>query len=211
MTAPVTPAGHVDSAATTDMVAALILLRAALDGVALPLDVPGAEEHRVMRREMVDQLEDYVLPRLIQIEAPLLTVVGGSTGAGKSTLVNSLVGRRVTEPGVLRPTTRSPVLVHNPADDRQQRGLDLDQPGQDVVLELVDHLLAGHALLLDARGVQGERRGLERPPQPHQRGHHLGAVAGGPTGGRGARGVHRVGTTCPGKAIEGRTAPIRAT
>jgi energy-coupling factor transporter ATP-binding protein EcfA2 len=65
---------------------------------------------------MVDQLEDYVLPRLTQIDAPLLTVVGGSTGAGKSTLVNSLVGARVTEPGVLRPTTRSPVLVHNPAD-----------------------------------------------------------------------------------------------
>ena len=30
--------------------------------------------------------------------------------------MNSLVGKRVTEPGVLRPTTRSPVLVHNPAD-----------------------------------------------------------------------------------------------
>src|SRR3546814_6588198 len=65
---------------------------------------------------MVDQLEDYVIPRLMTIDAPLLTVVGGSTGAGKSTLVNSLVGQRVTEPGVLRPTTRSPVLVHNPAD-----------------------------------------------------------------------------------------------
>src|SRR3954454_17553241 len=65
---------------------------------------------------MVEQLEDYVLPRLIQIEAPLLTVVGGSTGAGKSTLGNSLVARRVPEPGVLRPTTRSPVLVPNPAD-----------------------------------------------------------------------------------------------
>ena len=68
------------------------------------------------RVEMIDQLEDYVLPRLVQIDAPLLTVVGGSTGAGKSTLVNSLVGTRVSEPGVLRPTTRSPVLVHNPAD-----------------------------------------------------------------------------------------------
>jgi predicted GTPase len=50
------------------------------------------------------------------IDAPLLAVVGGSTGAGKSTLVNSLVGSRVTTPGLLRPTTRSPVLVHHPAD-----------------------------------------------------------------------------------------------
>ena len=101
---------------TAEMIAALERLRVALNGVALPLDVPAAEEHRTTRGEMVDQLGNYVLPRLAQIEAPLLTVVGGSTGAGKSTLVNSLVGRRVTETGVLRPTTRSPVLVHNPAD-----------------------------------------------------------------------------------------------
>ncbi len=98
------------------MVTALVQLREALQRAALPLDLPGAEEHRALRDEMIDQLEDYVLPRLIQIDAPLLTVVGGSTGAGKSTLVNSLVGSKVTEPGVLRPTTRSPVLVHNPAD-----------------------------------------------------------------------------------------------
>ena len=113
--APV-PAPAELSSAGTEMVVALVGLREALAAVSLPLDVPGAEEHRTSRREMVDQLENYVLPRLVQIEAPLLTVVGGSTGAGKSTLVNSLVGRRVTAPGVLRPTTRSPVLVHNPAD-----------------------------------------------------------------------------------------------
>ena len=100
----------------TTMVTALVQLRAALDAASLPLDVPHADERRALRTELVDQLEDYVLPRLIQIDAPLLAVVGGSTGAGKSTLVNSVVGTRVTEPGVLRPTTRSPVLVHNPAD-----------------------------------------------------------------------------------------------
>ncbi|MGA9750050.1 MAG: dynamin family protein [Nocardioides sp.] len=104
------------SASTGAMVTALIQLRAALEAASLPLDVPRADEPRAARTAMIDQLEDYVLPRLIQIDAPLLAVVGGSTGAGKSTLVNSLVGARVTEPGVLRPTTRSPVLVHNPAD-----------------------------------------------------------------------------------------------
>ena len=98
------------------MITALVRLRGALQAARLPLDLPGVEEVRKDQREMVDQIEDYVLPRLIQIDAPLLTVVGGSTGAGKSTLVNSLVGTRVTEPGVLRPTTRSPVLVHNPVD-----------------------------------------------------------------------------------------------
>lgn len=98
------------------MVTALVRLHDALRAAALPLDVPGAAELRVVRQRLVDQLEDYVLPRQMAVEAPLLAVVGGSTGAGKSTLVNSLVGRRVTTPGLLRPTTRSAVLVHHPDD-----------------------------------------------------------------------------------------------
>jgi predicted GTPase len=101
---------------STKMLTSLVRLRGALQDTRLPLDVPDVEPGRASLTEMVDQLEDYVIPRLMTIDAPLLTVVGGSTGAGKSTLVNSLVGTRVTEPGVLRPTTRSPVLVHNPAD-----------------------------------------------------------------------------------------------
>jgi len=105
-----------NTVSTTEMINGLVRLREALLGAALPLDLPRVDEQRTARKEMIDQIEDYVLPRLMSIEAPLLTVVGGSTGAGKSTLVNSLVGKRVTEPGVLRPTTRSPVLVHNPAD-----------------------------------------------------------------------------------------------
>ena len=100
------------------MLTILIRLHEALQHARLPLEIADVEDARSLRTEIVSQLEDYVLPRLVQIDAPLLTVVGGSTGAGKSTLVNSIVGEMVTEAGVLRPTTRSPVLVHNPADAR---------------------------------------------------------------------------------------------
>ena len=96
------------SAGSTRMLTVLTRLRDALRGVRLPLEMPAVAEHRGHVAAMVDQLEDYVLPRLVQVDAPLLAVVGGSTGAGESTLVNSLVGERVSQPGVLRPTTRSP-------------------------------------------------------------------------------------------------------
>ena len=92
-------------------------LRSALEGVRLPLDLPDSAAAASTSRQIVAQLDDYILPRLGNLEAPLLAVVGGSTGAGKSTLVNSLIGRVVSQPGVIRPTTRSPVLVFNPQDE----------------------------------------------------------------------------------------------
>ena len=91
-------------------------LRDALGQVRMPLLVPGADAARGMAGSFTNQLDDYILPRLRDADAPLLAVVGGSTGSGKSTLVNRLVGTPVTTPGVLRPTTRHPVLVHNPVD-----------------------------------------------------------------------------------------------
>ncbi|MEU5050018.1 dynamin family protein [Streptomyces sp. NPDC021096] len=95
---------------------ALSALRDRVDAARFPLPLPGAARARRNRAELLAQLDDYLVPRLCAPEAPLLAVVGGSTGAGKSTLVNSLVGRRVTEAGVLRPTTRMPVLVCHPDD-----------------------------------------------------------------------------------------------
>jgi len=91
-------------------------LRSAIGGTAYPLVMPSAEEAQRVGAALVTQLDDYLLPRLARLDAPLLVVVGGSTGAGKSTLVNSLVRAPVSTAGVLRPTTRSPVLVSNPAD-----------------------------------------------------------------------------------------------
>ncbi|HQE32318.1 MAG TPA: GTPase domain-containing protein [Propionibacteriaceae bacterium] len=100
------------------LASALSELRDSLTDTRLPLPLPGAADRTATARDIAKQLNDYVLPRLATIEAPLLAVVGGSTGAGKSTLVNSLIGRVVTRPGVIRPTTKSPVLVHHPDDGR---------------------------------------------------------------------------------------------
>ena len=102
-----------DSRALPD---ALRRLAGALDVQRLRLEVAGVAEARRTRDELVAQIGDHLVPRLERMDAPLLMVVGGSTGAGKSTLVNSLVGEEVSASGVLRPTTRAPVLVCHEGD-----------------------------------------------------------------------------------------------
>jgi hypothetical protein len=99
-----------------ELLDALSALRDRVDAARFPFPLPGAARARRTREELLAQLDDYLVPRLKAPEAPLLAVVGGSTGAGKSTLVNSLVGRRVSASGVLRPTTRTPVLICHPED-----------------------------------------------------------------------------------------------
>nr|WP_306422908.1 dynamin family protein [Paenarthrobacter aurescens] len=96
--------------------------RAELAATTLPLAVPEAQEARQWIRESLAQLDDYVIPRYRSLDAPLLAVVGGSTGAGKSTLVNALIGYPVTRAGAIRPTTRQPILLHHPQDSRWFEG-----------------------------------------------------------------------------------------
>ena len=100
------------------LLAAVERMRAAAADVRLPLDLEGAASEQTAQRELVHQLDDYVLPRLRSLDAPLLAVVGGSTGAGKSTLVNSVLGEQVSRTGVIRPTTMASVLVHHEQDTR---------------------------------------------------------------------------------------------
>ncbi|MFQ4147416.1 dynamin family protein [Arthrobacter sp. LAPM80] len=91
-------------------------VRSELAAVDLPLELPGVENARATAGAALGQLDDYILPRWRSLDAPLLAVVGGSTGAGKSTLVNALVGHPVARSGAIRPTTRQPILLHNPGD-----------------------------------------------------------------------------------------------
>ena len=121
---------------TTTDYAQLKAARELLTRIPLPLDVEAGEtpgtpytvthdgtaEHgtataRALLAAMARQLDDYILPRSASVDNPLTIVVGGSTGAGKSTLVNTLLGEPLTQSGAIRPTTRHPVLLHRAEDE----------------------------------------------------------------------------------------------
>jgi energy-coupling factor transporter ATP-binding protein EcfA2 len=141
-----------------DLVKVLRELRGSLQSTRLFLEIQEVENARALRDEAIGQIEDYLVPRLEELEAPILAVVGGSTGAGKSTLINSLVGTVVSPAGVLRPTTRAPVLICSEqdlpwfSDDRvlpafARTSGALDPDGRSLHLIPIPHLPAGLALL----------------------------------------------------------------
>src|SRR6187551_3163152 len=95
---------------------ALIDTRKVVAGVELPLPTGDEPRAQQLMSNMLEQLDHHLIPRVRQEASPAIVVVGGSTGAGKSTVVNSLLGEPLTASGVLRPTTKIPHLFHHPLD-----------------------------------------------------------------------------------------------
>src|ERR1019366_10539370 len=80
------------------LLSALEQLRAEVDDATFPLDIPSVATARSSQSSLIKQLDDYVIPRVSALDAPLLTVVGGANGVGKFTLVNSLGGSVCSPP-----------------------------------------------------------------------------------------------------------------
>ena len=99
------------------MLTALVRLRSALQEVRLPLELPSAAAQP--RRPARDGRPARGLrhPAPDDDRRPAARPSSAARPAPASRRWSTRwSARRVTQPGVLRPTTRSPVLVHNPAD-----------------------------------------------------------------------------------------------
>ena len=79
------------------------------------LSVVG-EAPRRRTAQLREHIARHIRPRAMSLEAPLLVLILGPTGAGKSSLFNSLIGRTASATGVLRPTTRQLVARARAAD-----------------------------------------------------------------------------------------------
>lgn len=99
----------------TQLAAALEALAGELDRARFALAGARRDELLALRARVRDDLCNHAA-RARDIDAPLLAVLGGVTGAGKSTVANTLAGRPVVETGVIRPTTTQPTVLCHPAD-----------------------------------------------------------------------------------------------
>jgi energy-coupling factor transporter ATP-binding protein EcfA2 len=148
---------------TTALQAALTRLAGQVAAARASAPGPG-DLGAARRRRLAWHLDDYLLPRVRDLEAPLVCILLGSTGAGKSSLLNGLAGAAVSPSGVVRPTTMRPVVVLAPGQvDAFMSGKVLAALADADRLQLVVHDRAFPGIaLVDAPDVDSVEAGNRR-------------------------------------------------
>src|SRR4051812_95055 len=77
---------------------------------------PGSSSARGRASQLHDHVGGHLRPRAASLDAPLVVLLLGPTGAGKSTIFNTIAERPLSTTGVLRPTTREAIVLAAPAD-----------------------------------------------------------------------------------------------
>ncbi len=120
-----------------------------------PTDPSASERARQLR----DHLEGFVRPRAADLEAPLLVLLLGPTGAGKSSLLNTIAGAEVSQAGVLRPTTREAVLYASETDAKQiLSGARLRLIAADRIVQAVAPASSSGVAVIDAPDIDSVER-----------------------------------------------------
>jgi energy-coupling factor transporter ATP-binding protein EcfA2 len=108
-------------------------------------------------RDRATQLHDHVrghlAVRAATLDAPLVVLLLGPTGAGKSSLFNTLAGRAASRTGVLRPTTRTAIVLAPPGDLAALRAGALAGVAADRLDAVTDPDLPPGLALVDAPDV----------------------------------------------------------
>lgn len=137
-------------------------MRYSLRQTRFPFPLSMASSGKSTASQLAHQISDYLLPRYRDLDAPLLAVVGRPTGSGKSLLVNSLLEENVAQSTAIRPTTRQPLLVHHPGDQKwfetprilpDFRRVDSPHLGEDVLELSASNALPKGLALLDSPDI----------------------------------------------------------
>jgi energy-coupling factor transporter ATP-binding protein EcfA2 len=91
-------------------------LRRDLDKVSFAFPSPISKAAANRLEHLIQRLDDAILPRLRDVATPQIVVLFGATGCGKSIVLNTLSRCAAVPTGVIRPTTRRPVMAATRAD-----------------------------------------------------------------------------------------------
>lgn len=114
---------------------------------------PRTAAGRSRATQLTDHLAGHVRVRARSLETPLVVLLLGPTGAGKSTIFNTLVGHAASPTSVLRPTTRTAIVLAHPADIPSLREGSLARVDGERIRFLPDPGVAQGLAIIDAPDI----------------------------------------------------------